>query len=404
MTVAAFLFVLCAAAVFWLVSKPARPQAPSSAPTHTSAPTRAPAAPAGGEIRAVWMSFYELMLPEGMTSGAFARKFEALFKQCEALGLNTVFIHARPFSDAIYPSEHYPWSEVLTGRQGMDPGYDPLRVLCELAAAHGLSVHAWINPFRAARTADITRLSAGSPTLRHLNQNDGWVRKAAGQFFWNPAVPETYALIYDGVRELLRNYDIAGIHIDDYFYPTTDKEFDRAQYELYRGAGGALSQDDWRRDLIDTFVRGLYNAVKGADPAAVFSVSPAGDIQKNYDQLYADAALWAGESGYCDWMIPQLYYGFEHQYAPFEKLAGEWARLPRHAGCKLVFGLAAYKTGQEDEFAGGGRLEWTRQNDILARQTRFGRALDADGFALYSITNIARAEHQNLQNLLNDIG
>ena len=403
-TISAFLFALCAVAVFWLVSKPASPEAPSATLAHASsaaAPTSASAAPIEGEIRAVWMSFYELMLPEGMSGDAFARKYEALFKQCEALGLNTIFIHVRPFSDAIYPSEYYPWSEILTGRQGTDPGYDPLRIFCDLATTHGLSVHAWINPFRAARTADITRLSAGSPTLRRLNQNDGWVRKAAGQFFWNPAVPETHALIYDGVRELLLNYDITGIHIDDYFYPTTAKEFDAAQYEIYRKAGGTLSQDDWRRDLINVFVRGLYNTVKNTNPDATFSISPAGDIQKNYSHLYADVAQWAREPGYCDWIIPQLYYGFEHQNVPFEAAAREWARLTYHPGCKLIFGLAAYKTGQEDEFAGSGRLEWTRQSDILARQTRLGRSLDTDGFALYSITNIAKAERQNLQKLLN---
>ena len=400
MTIAAFVLVLCAVgAVFAAVQTKPEPAAPP-APTTQEEPSSESPAPVQSpkEIRAVWISFYELMLPKGMTRKAFTEKYDALFQQCEELGLNTIFIHARPFTDAIYPSEYYPWSEILTGKQGQNPGYDPLKILCGLAEKHGLAPHAWINPFRAARTDDITRLSAQNPALKHLNLNDRWVLRAAGQYFWNPAVKKTHALIYDGVRELLRNYDLAGVHIDDYFYPVTDAAFDKAEYEAYQKNGGALSQGDWRRDHINVFVRGLYNAVKSTNPYAVFSISPAADIEKNYNGLYADAALWARDPGYCDWMIPQIYYGFENETMPFEQTAGAWAGLAYHETCQLIFGLAAYKTGQEDEFAGSGKLEWTMHDDVLARQIKLTRGLPRyGGFALYSITNIASEERYNLQ-------
>jgi len=400
MTIAAFVLVLCAVgAVFAAVQRKPEPTTLPAPTAQKSASTEPPpSVQITEEIRAVWMSFYELTLPNGMTRAAFTSKYDALFQQCEELNLNTIFIHVRPFTDAIYPSEYYPWSEILTGKQGQNPGYDPLAILCDLAKKHGLAPHAWINPFRAARTDDLTRLSAQNPALEHLNLNDGWVKKAAGQYFWNPAERETHALIYDGVRELLRNYDLAGIHIDDYFYPTTDASFDRAEYEAYQKTGGALSQNDWRRNHINGFTRGLYSAVKQADPDAVFSVSPAADIEKNYNSLYADAALWAREPGYCDWMIPQIYYGFENETMPFEQTAINWASLVYHEKCKLIFGLAAYKTGQEDEFAGSGTLEWTQHNDVLARQVKLTRGLlRCNGFALYSITNIASQERENLQ-------
>ena len=404
MTIAAFVLVLCAAAaMFALVQTKPEPTVPPAPTTQKSTSAESPppvqsSEQSSEEIRAVWMSFYELTLPNGMTCNTFTEQYDALFQQCEELNLNTIFIHVRPFTDAIYPSEYYPWSEILTGKQGQNPGYDPLAILCDLAEKHGLAPHAWINPFRAARTDDITRLSAQNPALKHLNPGDGWVKKAAGQYVWNPAIRETHALIYDGVRELLRKYDLAGVHIDDYFYPTTDAAFDKAEYEAYQKNGGTRSQGDWRRDHINAFVRGLYSAVKQADPAAIFSISPAADIEKNYNSLYADAALWAREPGYCDWMIPQIYYGFENETMPFEETANDWASLVYHEKCKLIFGLAAYKTGQEDEFAGSGKQEWTQHNDILARQIKAARRLSrCSGFALYSITNIASEEQKNLQ-------
>ena len=406
MTLAAFLLVLCVAGTVF-VSLQSNRNVPPAPTTQANKPPSEPPPPARNpaEIRAVWMSFYELTLPKDMTRAAFTQKYDALFQQCEELGLNTIFIHVRPFTDAIYPSEYYPWSEILTGKQGQSPGYDPLQILCDLAAKHGLAPHAWINPFRAARTADLTRLSAQSPTLKHLNLNDGWVqRTTGGQYYWNPAVKETHGLIYDGVRELLRNYDLAGIHIDDYFYPTANAAFDKVQYEAYQNGGGTLSHADWRRDNINAFVRELYSAVKHANPEAIFSISPAADIEKNYNNLYADAALWAREPGYCDWLLPQVYYGFENQSTPFESTANKWARLTYHENCRLIFGLAAYKTGQKDDLAGEGELEWTQHSDILARQVSLLRGQNSySGFALYSITNIAKQEHFNLQKMLKKI-
>jgi len=362
------------------------------------------------EIRAVWLSFYELTLPEGgLTRQAFTNQYAAMFDKAQAFGLNTLFVHVRPFSDAIYPSELYPWSDILTGRQGQDPGYDPLGILCELARQRNLRLHAWINPFRVTRHGkDLSSLAQGHPGRAHAD--DGWVVQADSQYFWNPSVPETHGLIYDGVRELLRRYPLAGIHIDDYFYPTTDEAFDRAQYEAYRAGGGALLLDDWRREAVSQFVAGLWRAVKRENLQAVLSVSPLADVKKNYDVQYADVARWLREPGYADWMIPQLYFGFENSALPFQETAREWDALPRHEGCKLVAGLAAYKTGQEDAYAGAGKTEWQTHDDILARELKTFRALEScGGFALYSfwgifgdsLSNVAVAERNNLQKLLN---
>jgi len=318
-----------------------------------------------------------------------------------------VFVHVRPFSDAIYPSEIFPWSDILTGTQGKNPGYDPLGILCELARQRGLRLHAWINPFRVTRMdKDLSSLAAGHPALAH--GDDGWVREAGGQYFWNPAVPEAHSLIYDGARELLRRYTLAGIHIDDYFYPTTAPSFDKAQYEGYLADGGVLGLHDWRREMISQFVAGLYRTVKQENPAAVLSVSPVADMEKNANLHYADVPRWLREPGYADWIIPQIYFGFENSALPFEATAKAWAALPRHEGCLVLPGLAAYKAGLEDAFAGAGKDEWKNNKDIIAREVAFSRSLGWEGFALFSyrglfgdsLSSIAASERDNLQKLL----
>ena len=384
---------------------------PATEPASTTPEvTAAPQAPR--EVRAVWLSFYELTLPGGgLPRQAFERKYTAMFDTMADFGINTLFVHVRPFCDALYPSELYPWSEILTGRQGQNPGYDPLAILCDLAAPRGLALHAWINPFRATRDDDLTKLAPGHPALAHIRAKDGWVRQAEnqGQYFWNPSLPETHGLICEGVRELLRRYPLAGIHIDDYFYPTTDEAFDRAQYEDYRAGGGGLTLGDWRREAVSQFVSGLYRTVKRENPQAIVSVSPMADIEKNYNVQYADVARWLREPGYADWMIPQLYFGFENGSLPFKKTADAWDKLPRQVGCGLIAGLAAYKTGQEDAWAGVGKAEWQTHGDVLARELEYARGLGGyGGFALYSyrglfgeaLSDVAALERKNLQKLL----
>jgi len=389
---------------------PASPSNPANPTISTTAVPQAPLGPA--EIRALWLSYFDLMLPDGgISEEKYRGIYGVLFDKVAQYGFNTLFVHVRPFTDAIYPSAIYPWSEILTGTQGKDPGYDPLGILCALAEERGLQVHAWLNPFRITPDhRELSRLGKKNPALPHIEAQDGWVRQANGRTYWNPAVPETHALIFDGVRELLENYPLAGIHIDDYFYPTTDPAFDQAQYDAYCQQGGALPLDEWRREMVSQFVAGLYRAVKRARPDAILSVSPTANLAKNHDEYYADAARWMREPGFADWMVPQLYYGFDHAKLPFEATARAWADCPKHESLRLVFGLAAYKAGQDDELAGeAARGEWQAHSDILTRQTAFARGLDGTGgVALYScaglfgsnLTEIAQKEKANLQKLL----
>ena len=204
------------------------------------------------------------------------------------------------------------------------------------------------------------------------------------------------------MREILGKYDIDGIHIDDYFYPSTDKSIDSKQYSQYKASGGALSLAEWRRASVNSFVSSLYSTVKATNSNLTVSISPAAQIEKNKNELYADCALWLSSKGYADIIIPQIYFGFEHETLDFQSLLAEWAALPRNPQIKLVCGLAAYKCGKNDAYAGTGSAEWQENTDILARQLKCIRKnKNYSGFVVFSYKDLNRAacktEIQNLK-------
>lgn len=325
-------------------------------------------------------------------------------------GMNTVIVHVRPFCDAFYASELFPWSVYLTGTQGQGVDYDPLGIFLAAAKAQNLSVQAWINPYRVLLSAEWEKLSDNNPAKQwyEAGKTENLLLVEDG-IYLNPSSVEAQTLIINGVREILQKYDIDAIHMDDYFYPTNDPSVDAASYASYQQAGGRLSQDDWRRENVSMFVSALYAAIKAQNPQTQLVISPGGDIRKNHDNLYADVERWAREPGFLDVLMPQLYYGFENAAKPFEKTAAEWANLRFAPNVSLCFGLAAYKCGKEDVHAGTGALEWTQQEDILARQLKLCRTLPHyGGFALYTYSSIymsdsaeiMKKEWKNFRNVL----
>lgn len=331
------------------------------------------------EIRAVWISFSELSMREepDQTENAFRQKAKTMVENIAKNKMNTVFLHVRPCSDAFYRSEIYPFSSYLTGAEGKDPGYDPLAVFCDYANEYNLSVHAWINPFRICSEENFNNRAPNNPALQMPES----IVRVNGGVYYNPADPAVHALIVSGVRELLQNYPIDGIHIDDYFYPSTDESIDRTFFS----AQSEKPLDEWRRDTVSAFVQSLYKTVKSFGKEKIFSISPAVDIRRNENELYADVTRWAQNDGYCDWLIPQLYVGFEHETFPFEQMTTDWNALTTAQTVKLLFGLSVYKCGDTDKYAGSGCTEWTENSDILSRQLRCIRSFSRyGGFALFS--------------------
>lgn len=327
------------------------------------------------EILAVWipvMHYGDWMT--GKTEVQFREKIAEVFDTIVELGLNTVFLHVRAYGDAYYPSELFPSGAYLTGE------YDPLAIMLEEAHNRGLSAHAWINPLRIQSAEMLARTDTKYP-LRQWHddpeKNGTWLVNVNDRFWLNPAYPEVRQLVADGVTEILENYDVDGIHIDDYFYPTQDAAFDEAAFS----ESGAADLAAWRRENCTAMVKLLYDTVKAYDK--VFSVSPQGNLQKDYDELYADAAKWSSETGYTDWIVPQIYYGFENSVQPFAETLAHWEELA--SATKLVVGLAPYKIGLEDTWAGEGKNEWQTDGEVLSKEFDLVQnSENADGVAFYS--------------------
>ena len=218
-------------------------------------------------------------------------------------------------------------------------------------------------------------------------------------------------MIVNGVKELVQNYDIDAIHFDDYFYPTTDVVFDSKAYEK---SGKELSLDDWRRNNVNTLIHKVYEAIKAIDENMEFGISPQGNIDINYNKQYADVKYWIENEGYLDYIMPQVYYGFKNS-VPFAATVEEWADLASQSDVDLYIGLAAYKIGQEDQWAGEeGMDEWIVDGgDLLKRQVEFCRDLQGDsykGFSLYnygtlfqpeqSVKELVEEEKENLKTIL----
>ncbi len=336
-------------------------------------------------IRGVWLTCYELsaMLKSGKKSD-FIKSVNKMLDECDEKELNTIFIHVRPFADSIYPSDIYPLSKYVLSSSGKKPDFDVLETFILLAHERSYTVHAWINPYRISYDSDLSKLPSDSIAKKET------VKEAAVQIssgvFLDPSSDISRKLILDGVREILDNYEVDGIHIDDYFYPTTDKSFDAQSYKSYCDIGGKLDLKKWRTENVNALVASLYSTVHLYD-GKVFSISPAADIDKNLNEYYADVKLWMRSEGFADIIIPQIYFGFKNEKMPFEKVAEEWGNLKRNDSVRLVCGLALYKQGNEDEFAGSGAREWITDKDIIERQKESVRTKGFCGYVLFSYNN-----------------
>ncbi len=358
----------------------AKPVTVSSTKASTSPASTAPVGSYNpvnySEIKAIWISYLELAqsysgdpsspLLKGRTAGDFRAQMQKVYENCLSIGINTVFMHVRPFGDAVYTSSLFPASYVVTGTAGAALPFDPLAIMIDEAHKKGISFHAWINPFRAQPVAD----AAGIASLAPWSQFAKWYKDSSkngdclvasnGRYYYNPSAGEARQLIISGVEELIRGYNLDGIHIDDYFYPENiGSDFDGTAYTRYKQDGGTLSLADFRRDCNNLTVKGIYQKIKGLKSGVVFSVSPSGNMDYNYSTMYTDVALWLKTEGYLDVIIPQIYYGFNHVKLPYTKCLESWNALIKTNSVKLVTGLAAYKVGSADKFAGtSGVTEW----------------------------------------------
>ncbi len=368
------------------------------------------------ELRGVWISYLTWdKLPK--EQAAFQEAVDQMFDNCRSWGMNAVFVHVRSHGDAMYDSALYPWSKFASGRQGVSPGYDPLDYMIRSAHERGLAFHAWLNPYRiTGYLMPWEETASDSPARKWLADgepaNDRWVLKHDGAYYLNPSVEQVKQLVIDGVMEIVWGYDVEGIHFDDYFYPELDDQvesrwFDKPEY-LQSGSGTPLAQ--WRRDQVSDLVHRVYQAIKKEKPEIAFGISPQGYVEhlRNDNALFVDIDRWMSQEGYIDYIMPQLYWGFETKtsggtaapYA-FEANLNTWRRLKEKGKTDLYLGLAMYRAGSDvkdyNEVS-----EWLRRDDIMKRQVLMGRSSGAvSGYCFYSYESFLEAQAQKeKQNLL----
>ena len=323
--------------------------------------------------KGLWLPYtnYEELL-KGKSEKEFRKAVGERFRNAAEQGINTVYLHVRPDGYAYYDSDFFP-RETLT-----DGSYDPLEVMLEEAHDSGLSAHAWVNPLRLQSVEQMENIP-DSFAVKQL-YNSGNADIAGGRLYFHPDSAEVQALLRDSTAEIVQKYNIDGIHIDDYFYPTTDEEFDAVRF----AESGSNDLKQWRTEAISDMVKAMYDGTKAADGDVLFGISPQGNLRADYESQYADVKRWLSEDGFCDYMIPQIYYGFNNETLPFLPTLEEWTSLPKSKNVKLIIGLGAYKQGKEDKWAGAaGESEWLESDDVIARQIKAVEDSAADGYALY---------------------
>jgi uncharacterized lipoprotein YddW (UPF0748 family) len=333
------------------------------------------------EFRGIWIATVEnIDWPSGkqLSTKKQTEEFIGILNRLKKDKFNAIFIQIRPSADAFYESSIEPWSEWLTGRQGRRPSpyYDPLKFIIEQCRNRGIEVHAWINPFRSVmniRESDI------SP--RHVSRIHPEWNIIYGKYKWlNPGLPQVRDYVLRVVMDVVKRYNIDGIHFDDYFYPYQDKKRkfrDERTFALY--SRGINNIDDWRRDNINLFIKSVSDSIKKVNPAVVFGISPFG-IWKNkwsdasgsptsgsesYNSTYADSRKWLKE-GWIDYLVPQLYWNIGNRISDYKSLAQWWN--DNSFGKNIYLGESVYKINSDKNLA------WYNPNEIPS-QIKLNRSL-----------------------------
>lgn len=328
-------------------------------------------------MKAIWLSQYDLF--EIYTDGGkqrekrdFEKRMENVLDNVISLGMNTIIVQVRPFADSMYPSEYYPVSYCVVGEYGNEASYDPFEIIVALAHDRELSVHAWINPLRAMTDSEMQKIDRAF-SIRRWYDEKKYISNVSGRWYLDPAYPQTRELVCNGIKEIIKLYDVDGIHIDDCFYPTTEEAFDKDSYARY---GNNASLADFRRENINSLIREIYSTVKAENKDALFGVSPSGVTNNNYNKSFADVALWCEEGGYVDYICPQIYFGFEHSTCAFDKVCLEFSNMIKRDDIRLIVGMTLGKAySGYDAYAGEGRYEWRDNKDVLLRQLEYTKNL-----------------------------
>lgn len=318
---------------------------------------------ADDEMRGVWIatvSNINFPSKQGLSEKQLKAELDTIVENTKKAGLNSIFFQAVPCADAFYSSQTYPCSKYLSGSQGKTVGsFDALSYIVKKAHENGIELHAWINPFRvtAEKNIELSDLAENHPA----RLNPGYcVKYADGKYYYNPAIAEVRDMIAKEAAYIAANYDVDGIHMDDYFYPypVSGAVFDDEAQYVIQNPSGEMKKDDWRRDNVNKTVKLIYDSIKTVRSDCRFGISPFGIYANEgsntpvkgsatkgleaYSEVYCDAIAWA-KGGYVDYLAPQIYWAFSTSVAPFDVVSRWWNANLDGTGVDLYIGHALYK-------------------------------------------------------------
>jgi uncharacterized lipoprotein YddW (UPF0748 family) len=366
------------------------------------------------EVRAIWVATVSNIDIGLHTSEAdYKARINIMLNRIAELNFNTVFFQVRPMNDAFYPSSYAPFSRYLTGTEGGNPGWDVLAYIIEQAHLRGLELHAWLNPYRVSTSTHLTKEQQLS-----LLHNDNFAKQNPnlvmvdnnGALILNPGEPMVRAYVKNVVEELVVNYNLDGIHFDDYFYSYSGMSVlqDQATYDRTKLTGQTLA--DWRRENVNTLVREIFEIVEFYNVTnqrtVKFGISPfgiwkSGGIDgsntssvtlQSYSAQFADSKRWV-EEGWLHYIIPQLYWEFSHGLAPFADLVDWWANLTEGTGVDLIIGHGFYRYADNS---------WKDDNEITEQLRYISKFDNIVGSAFFSYRTL-NSSHASVTQALDRI-
>ena len=345
------------------------------------------------EIKAVYFSYIELdEYLKGKTSNEQKENIKKVLDNIKNINFNKIILHVRPFADSIYKSEYYPVSNTVLDNNNEYPSFDVLEFFINEAHKRGITIDAWINPYRISNSKNIDTLNNNSLFYKFPDS-----KVTAKGIYLNPANNDVQDLIVNGIVEIVKNYDVDGIHFDDYFYP--DKEIDLESYDDYIKNGGKLSLNEYRLNNVKNLIKNVYREIKKINSKVLFGIAPEGNIDNCYNNSYLDVKEILSNEGYVDYIMPQIYFGFLNETRPYKVTLDDWNSLIKIDSISLIPALALYKSGNIDKYALSGKDEWINNSDIISKQILLSRNVNNyKGFSLFSYNYMFNDRYKNDNN------
>ena len=343
------------------------------------------------DIRGVWVSnVANIDTPRGLPVDEYKAALNKIIDKAAEYNMNALIFQVRPTNDAYYPSKLNPWSRFITGEEGKNPGFDVLEYVINEAGKKGIRIHAWMNPYRVGMKP-VDEFGSKEAYLETLSENN-WARlhpehtilDGLNKVILSPSHPEVIKFVTDSIMEVVNNYDVDGVHIDDYFYPYAkiEEEKEMEDYLKYRDTP-EQSFDDFRRSNVDKMIKSVHDAMKnslnkkgnkiefGISPFAIYRSNILVDPETGWEKgsfhskgvlqcylgLYSDIYRWMKE-GWIDYVVPQLYFPFERPDVTYHDLTAWWAEIAKETGTKLYTGNAIYQMGNAE------KKEWQNPEEI----------------------------------------